>query len=145
MRNFFLKSGRGVVSLDRYERQRGSFLLEALLAVLILSVGLVGLIRGLLISLNAAKEMEAYSRAILIADNTLLEVIRLNGVKITAPVQVDLQSDQFKAQIDLVESDNIFVPGILREARVMTKWPGALKDKELHVTTLVFGSPDENE
>lgn len=137
-RNFF------VFSLHCFKQQRASFLLEALLAVLILSVGLVGLIRGLLSSLNAAKEAQAYSRATIVADNALLDVIRLNGVKTTSPVQVDLQSDQLKAQIDVVESDNIFVPGILREARLMIKWPGALQDKELQATTLIFGSPDEN-
>ena len=113
--------------------------------VLILSVGLVGLIRGLLSSLNAAKEAQAYSRAIIAADNALLDVIRLNGVKTALPVKIDVPSGELGAQIDVVSSDNVHIPSALREARVLVQWPGALKDKEVRAVTLVFGPTDENQ
>lgn len=141
----FYKRKSFVCSFNRFNRQRGSFLLEALLAVLILSVGLVGLIRGLLSSLNAAKEAEAYSRATIVADNALLDVIRLNGVKTTLPVKSDVPSGKLEAEIDVVASGNGHVPGALREARVLVKWPGALKEKEIRAVTLVFGPTDENQ
>lgn len=126
-------------------RRRGSFLLEALLAVLILSVGLVGLIRGLLSSLNAAKEAQAYSRATIAADNALLDVIRLNGVKTNLPIKSDVSVGELAAEINVVASSSVHVPRALREAHIVVKWPGALKEKEIRAVTLVFGPTDENE
>lgn len=122
----------------------GGFLLEALLAVLILSVGLVGLIRGLLSSLNAAKETEAYARAIFYADNALLEVIRLNGVQVNFPVQTDALFSGIQTRIDIASSNQGHWPKALRQAEVQVTWPGPLKEKGVSATTLVFGPFDEN-
>ncbi len=129
----------------RLKNKRGSFLLEALLAVLILSVGLVGLIRGLLSSLNAAKQAENYSRAILSAENALLEVVRLNGQKINWPVILDIDNKNIKAEVGIIASDNLEIPQNLKEVQIKIKWPGAAKQKEINAVTLVFGPSDEKE
>ena len=123
--------------------QRGAFLLEALLAVMILSVGLVGLIRGLLSSLKAAKESELYSRSILAADNALLNVIRLNGQKSVAVIDLSSDNKNFSTLVMMRSSSNLQIPAILREAQINIKWPGPMKDKEINAATLIFGSADE--
>ena len=122
---------------------RGAFLLEALLAVFILSVALVGMIRGLLSSLNAAAEAEKYSQAILAADNALIEVIRLNGQKVEAPVVLEAQTESVSGQILVKPLENSAIPEVLQQAQLRITWPGAVKDKAIEAFTLVFGSVDE--
>lgn len=126
------------------KNKRGSFLLEALLAVLILSVGLVGLIRGLLSSLNAAKQAQDYTRAISFADNALLEVVRLNGQKASWPVVVAVDNKDIRVEVDMIESNNLEMPQNLKQVQVKIKWPAAAKQKEINAMTLVFGPSDEN-
>jgi len=118
-------------------------LLEALLAVFILSVALVGMIRGLLSSLNAAAEAEKYSQAILAADNALIEVIRLNGQKVEAPVVLEAQTESVSGQILVKPLENSAIPEVLQQAQLRITWPGAVKDKAIEAFTLVFGSVDE--
>ncbi len=125
------------------KNKRGSFLLEALLAVLILSVGLVGLIRGLLSSLNAAKQAQDYTRAISFADNALLEVVRLNGQKASWPVVVAVDNKDIRVEVDMIESNNLEMPQNLKQVQVKIKWPAAAKQKEINAMTLVFGPSDE--
>ncbi len=127
-----------------FKNQQGSFLLETLLAVLILSVGLVGLIRGLLSSLTAAKEAQAYSDAILAADNALLDVARLNGQKTVSFLPLETPNKALAAEIEMAPSRDLPVAlEILQEAQVKVKWPGPLKQKEVRAVTLVFGPTDE--
>ncbi len=122
---------------------RGAFLLEALLAVFILSVALVGLIRGLLSSLNAAAEAEKYSHAILAADNALIEVIRLNGQKVEEPIVLEVQTESIAGQILVKPLEDPAIPEVLQQARLRVTWPGAVKNKTIEAVTLVFGSVDE--
>lgn len=125
--------------------QRGSFLLEALIAVVVLSVGLVGLIRGLLSSLNVVKQAQEYSQAIEAADNALLEVIRLNGQKTSPNVSLQTDDKNLALQIILNEPKNTVIPSGLQQAQVKVKWPGALKQKEIDAVTLVFKPLDGKE
>lgn len=122
---------------------RGAFLLEALLAVFILSVALVGLIRGLLSSLNAAAEAEKYSQAVLAADNALIEVIRLNGQRVEEPIILETPSESIAGKIVVKPLENSAVPEVLHQAQLRVTWPGAVKDKAIEAFTLVFGSVDE--
>ncbi len=122
---------------------RATFLLEALLAVLILSVGLVGLIRGLLSSLNAVKQSENYFLAILAADNAFVEIVRLNGQKVSAPVIIETGIKNFKADVSVNASGAVNVPKILKEAQIKVNWPGGAKQKEVKALTLVAGPSDE--
>ncbi|MCB9771465.1 MAG: hypothetical protein H6754_02820 [Candidatus Omnitrophica bacterium] len=126
-----------------FKNQQGAFLLEALLAVMILSVGLVGLIRGLLSSLNAAKESERYSRAISVGENALLDVIRLNGKSTASVISLENDFEDFSAEIMSQPSGDLQIPGVLREVKLHITWPGAIKNKEINATTLVFGPVDE--
>lgn len=125
------------------KNKRGSFLLEALLAVLILSVGLVGVIRGLLSSLNAAKRAEEYSRAILVAENVFVQLMCLNGQKNSSSVMLETNKKSFTAQVDIGYSDNTLIPNSLQVAQVKVHWPGALKQKEIQAVTLLSGPVDE--
>ncbi len=125
--------------------QHGSFLLEALIAVVVLSVGLVGLIRGLLSSLNVAKQAQEYSQAIEAADNALLEVVRLNGQKTSPNVSLQTDDKNLALQIILGEPKNTVIPSGLQQAQVKVKWPGALKQKEIDAVTLVFKPLDTKE
>jgi len=122
---------------------RGAFLLEALLAVFIMSVALVGLIRGLMTSLNAAVEAEKYTGAIVAANNALLEMVRLNGQKVTAPVLLENQVDKITAKFTINPSDNIQIPPSMQQAQLTVAWPGKLKEKKIEAITLIFGSVDE--
>ena len=122
---------------------RGAFLLEALLAVFILSVSLVGLIRGLLLSLNASVEAERYAAATLTAENALLEVVRLNGQKLTGTVALDKADDKHSANIVVQPSGNDKIPAVLQEARLTVAWPGKLKEKKIEAVTLILGPADE--
>lgn len=131
------------IKIGWYRGKRGSFLLEALLAVLILSVGLVGLIRGLLSSLNAAKESEAYSRAILAANNAFIETVRLNGQKLNSSIQLETDQNDLTASIEYLPAANSNFPAALHETQVKIKWPGALKQKEVNAVTLIYGPTDE--
>lgn len=126
-----------------FKNERGAFLLEALLAVMILSVGLVGLIRGLLSSLNAAKESERYSRAISVGESALLDVIRLNGKGTTSVIRLESEGQDFSAEIISQPSVDSQIPRVLREVKLHITWPGVLKNKEINATTLVFGPIDE--
>ncbi len=125
------------------DNQRGSFLLEALLAVMILSVGLVGLIRGLLSSLNAAKQAASYSAAITVAENSLFDVMNLDGKKVNAMPELQTEQKELTTKIVLLPSKNLRVPEVLQEALVTVSWPGGLKNKEVHAATLVLRAQDE--
>lgn len=122
---------------------RATFLLEALLAVLILSVGLVGLIRGLLSSLNAVKQSENYFLAILVADNAFVEIVRLNGQKVGAPVIIETGIKNFKVDVSVNASGAVNVPKSLKEAQIKVNWPDGAKQKEVKALTLVAGPSDE--
>ena len=130
------------MSLRRNSR-RGAFLLEALLAVFILSFALVALIRGLLTSLNAAGEAEKYSSAIIAADNALTELIRLNGQKVEAPVVLENQNKNITTKVTVKPSENDQIPDVLQEAQLRVTWPGKIKDKKIEAVTLIFGPSDE--
>lgn len=122
---------------------RASFLLEALLAVLMLSVGLVGLIRSLVSSLNAVKQSENYFLAILAADNAFVEIVRLSGQKVNEPVVIETNIKDFKAGVSVKVPEGINIPKTLKEAQIKVNWPGSAKQKEVKALTLVAGPSDE--
>jgi Tfp pilus assembly protein PilV len=121
----------------------GAFLLEALLAVFILSVALVGLIRGLLSSLNATVEAERYAQAIQVADNALLEIVRLNGQKVNSPVTLENQGEKLAAKIVIKSMENVPTVDVVQQAQLTVTWPGKVKDKTIEAVTLLFGPADE--
>lgn len=122
--------------------RRGGFLLEALLAVMILSVGLVGLVRALWTSLKAAKEAEAYAKAVIAAENALPEVIRLNGQKNGSLIDINTGENNLSGQIVLGLSADAGISPELSEAKVRIFWPGPVTNKEISATTFVYQPSD---
>lgn len=129
----------------KYLNDRGAFLLEALLAVIILSVGLVGLIRGLLSSLNASIEAEKYSRATLAADSALLDTVRLNGQKLEALIVVQSDSKDLAAEITIKGPGDPQISSALQETQTRVHWSGAVKEKEVIASTLIFAPSEKKE
>ncbi len=96
-----------------------------------------------LLALNAAVEAERYAQAIQVADNALLEIVRLNGQQVNSPVTLENQGEKLAAKIVIKPMENVPTVDVLQQAQLTVTWPGKVKDKTIEAVTLLFGPADE--
>lgn len=127
--------------LNRLTGQRGALLVEAMLAVIILSVSLVMIIQALAASARGASESEGYSRAVLAGENALFELGR-SAQKGTLPDTGTLLSDpQYQVNFVPLLTDKSDDQNIVQEIKVDVSWEKGKNKKQISFSTYLAKPP----
>ena len=127
---------------------RGMLLLEAILAIVILVVSISVIIESLVSGLRATMFTTDYSKAILLADNVMVEVMRQRSAKPSLPSDDDFSAPNeeyhYQLKMDKARSDESGEK--LHEARLVVSWKSGSKEREIpFVTWVLDNSPDKKE
>ncbi len=122
----------------------GSVLLEALLTIVILSVGLTFIIQALSSSLRTMSLITNYSTALLLAENKMFTVMQKGFI--TGPLQ-EIESfsephTQYRYELD-VRKGSSSPTEKKNEINLQVVWGSGLKEKNLLLTTYFFDTPHE--
>ena len=120
---------------------KGILLMEALLAVVILSVGIVAIIQSLLSSLRSVVFHGNYTQAALLTDNKMFDLLEKRGVNDSTA-----ESDHFPAPFDNFDYQVEAVPEeqnpAIEQVSVNISW-GSKKGKNFKATTYLFAAMEE--
>ena len=128
----------------RSNGKSGSLLLEALLSVVVMSIGLTAVMQTLTASYKLALLNKDYLQAIFLADDQMSALVSNN-----APVQETSESQSYpepndRFHYELSETPSEFSEGkLLREVNLKISWVTGHQKNELPVTTLLFVPPDD--
>lgn len=131
--------------LKKVLSSRGSLLLEALLSVIILSVSITVILRGMTSSLRAAQFVSTYTQAMMLMDNTMMSVFKKGSTEALAVKEGDYEQpfDEFHYSIetgnydDQALQDAQSVPD-LDELALTVSWGDRNLKKKVSLSTLLF-------
>lgn len=118
----------------------GAFLMEALIAVVILSVGLTGVIRCFAMGIQAYERNREYQAAAVVLENMLTRLLlnRYIDGSIAAEGTCESPFEDFDYKIS-VEGDQ----SLLREVRVSVLWNSKGSRRSLDAVTYLFADAAE--
>lgn len=129
----------------------GFSLIEVMIAMTILSVGVVGAIRVFPVGLRASQRSQLASRAALAAEKTI-EELKLTAWESLEPGSSDTQIDEFTVTtaVDEPEIEGLVDPAALKRISVTVSWMQDRKPRSMSVATLAQRprpgeEPDEEE
>ena len=125
-------------------KKRGSLLIEALLAIVILSVSLTAIIRAIVSAARAGSYSKDYTIAMMLAEDKMFEITR------EAIQDFDQHKEgRFKAPFEdysyQLKSKEVLGKNVdnLYEAELTVKWGREGRQKRVSVTTFVIDPPQE--
>jgi type II secretory pathway component PulJ len=122
--------------LKRPKDERGYLLIEALIASVILSVGIVALLGAFHRSLQVARFSAKHAAALSIIEQRLMELESgLPEYGIPMPEDSEAAAQGFKIQIEPVDTE-----GPLSELRMTVSWEDAERRSTVSLTTLALES-----
>jgi hypothetical protein len=118
--------------------RQGSFLIEALLSVVILSTSITIIIQSLAIAAKTKSESSRYATAAILADNFLAEKIRKQFIE--SGVREENHFSQPHEKYKHVFVTQKFNPDFERinQLDLTVSWPIGNGEKKIHVSTLLF-------
>ena len=121
---------------------KGAFLLEALIATVILAVGLTGIIRTFSIGIDGYKRSREYFTATILLENKLTELLcrRYFDDTMIGSGEFDEPFTGYRYEIfaeDVIDSD------FLKEVKVAVFWKGRNGEISVDAITELFLSPQE--
>jgi len=122
--------------------RNGGFLLEALMATMILGTGLTAVIRSFSMALDAQRRAREFLTASVILENALTDLV-LRRYWDTALIRSDELEEPFFGYRCEVLSPAAEGSGALREVAVRVTWPGRSQDRVLEAVTYMFESPPQ--
>jgi len=123
-------------------KQKGSFFLEALIAVSILSVSLVVIIRSHLAALQAQVFAKDYILASLLLEKEMIDIVERGYIERGINKTKDLEKPCERFTFSLKTSaagEKYFFDG-LNEAQMILSWKEGRKPHKLSVSTYVFNA-----
>jgi len=132
------------MALFRIRRHKGTFLLEALVAVVILAVGLTGVIRAFLMGLKAQERSRDYQISALILENVLTHLLldRYFDEGISAGVECARPYADYRCEITAEELDP---PGPLKRVTVSVIRLEGSNGRLMEAVTYMFARPKDEE
>ncbi len=131
-----------MMTLTKMSRFRGAFLLEALIAIVILSVGLTAVIRSFMIGLDAYQRNQEYQGAVILLENTLTDFLvqRYFDESLVGSGQYE---EPFSGYQYKILADNVPDRPALREVSVTVSWKVRKKNRSLQATTYLLAEPQD--
>ncbi|MFH1220216.1 MAG: hypothetical protein V1694_07155 [Candidatus Eisenbacteria bacterium] len=118
--------------------EQGYLIIEVLLASLILSVGIVALLKSFGSSVQAAKISSSYAKAVAIAEETLMSLE--NEVLVDQSGQPDSTQNQDGFNVSIRSVDR---GAGLREVQVSVVWHDGRRESKISVSSLVMARESE--
>lgn len=112
---------------------RGTILLEVLLAMIILSVGLVVILQSLSASLRAVVLADDFTRAALLVESQMAEKLIMNDFSLNNSGK-DLDG-RFSYRITLETPQDLPSQMDVREAQAVVQWPSGIRIQDLRLVT----------
>jgi len=136
-----------IQSWGRFKCSKGALLIEALLAVSIVSVSLTMIIQSFLTSMRATAYSRDYTTAVMLIENEMFEIKRLGYAdaltKTGGGYQEPFEQFQYAINSEPLGSQE---EETLIEIQVAVTWPSGNKEKILSSSTLMMSSKEkENE
>lgn len=124
--------------------KRGSFLVEVLLAVVILSVSLTLIIQSMTTSLRASQYVRGYTLALGFLENELFDLKQQKTIDAGTRTERNL-AQPYEAYRYVMESRSAPEDGggILNEVRAEIIWASGRRTNKLGVTTYLLGEKDD--
>lgn len=120
--------------------QNGSFLLEALLAVVIVGISLTLISRSLSANLRANQYVAGYTRAIVLAENKLFELRNRAAAETLSNQKAVFEEpfEQFSCDVAVTSRKDPQDPDEILEAALTVTWDAGPKPKTLKAATLFY-------
>ena len=123
--------------------RKGSFLIEVLIIISILSTGLTLIIGSYLASMRAGKYISDYSRAAILLESKMADLMQSGFIQdgVSHRKNFSYPNEKFDYRIEsrnIAEQDG---PGVLNEVVVTISWVSGTKNKNLKATTYLFTLP----
>jgi Tfp pilus assembly protein PilV len=117
---------------------RGSFLIEALLSVVILSTSLAVIIQSLASTAKNRVEASRYTTAVVLADNYLTDQLlkRFVQEEMRQEGRFEAPHQQYRYTLD-TQSSVFFMDGIA-QVNLTVSWPVKNKEKKIRASTILF-------
>lgn len=128
---------------QRKNNRAGAFLLEALIAVSILSVSLVMVIRAHVAALRAQTFARDHALAALLLENEMIKVIQKGTLERGRNTRKNLSApyERFTFSLKTVPVLGDAASDALNEAQLSLSWMDGKKERRLSVATFVLNSP----
>ena len=124
--------------------QKGSLLLEAMLATVIMAVSLTVIIQSLSSSYRASVYSVEYTTACMLLENSMFSVIKDGYIKAADEQEGEFPSpfDKFRYRIVAGEAADRLTPPLFTEVAARVSWTSGLKKNSVAVTTYYFTLPE---
>ena len=126
-------------------QSKGSFLLEVLLTVSILSVSLTVIVQSFFSSLRAAVYVSDYSTAMILLENKMNDLRQEGFIESPAKESGVFPSpfERFSYHLEAENVNNDMIAGGLNEVKVNVSWLSGKKRNAVSVTTYFLNSVQE--
>jgi len=127
------KKGKELFLSPSGSGRRGMILMEVLLAMMILSVGLVAVLQSLSASLRAVVLADDFTRAALLVESRMAEKLIMNDF--SGENSGEGLDGKFSYQIALETPQDLPLRLDVREARAVIRWPAGMRVQDLELAT----------
>lgn len=130
---------------DQRRYHRGAFLLEAILATVILAVSISVIIESLVSGLRATQLTGHYSKALLLADHMLSGILAARSAGAAGPQEDQFPEPNEEYGYGLKAEDAAAQAEGLKEVELTVSWTAGRKKQDVSIVTWLFEPPkDEN-
>ena len=147
MRRFLMKT-----KTQKLFNERGSLLIETILAVVILSFCLTVIIRSMLTSLKATTATRDYMEAVFTADSKMGDYLKTLAADENIMAGEDSgSSDSFsektkfrpKVEINTPANDRLGEESVVKELKLSLSWNAGQKEKKMELSTYLLGGKEQ--
>lgn len=127
-----------------FSHNNGAFLLEALIAVTILSVGLVAIIKSFTMGIEAHKRSQEYLTASILLENKLTDLLIGRYIDEEMELAGDFE-EPFLGYRYVISIDSLDHHEFLKKVKVFIFWKGRGKERSLDAATYFFVRPERQD
>ena len=124
------------------KKNKGAFLIEVLLSVMILAAGLTIIIQALLSSLRASTYVKDYSLALILTENKMHELLQEGLIR--APLreekQFEVPFERFSYQLETEKKQG--EKDFLNKVFLKCFWKAGHRTKEITLSTYLYNLPE---
>ena len=129
-----------------WKRPKGSLLIEALLAVVILSTSITIIIQSMTASLRASDASKSYSLALILLENNMYDLIQQGFIDSNLRKQGNFPEpyEQYKYELETTPYDGV-EGNHLNTVNLKVSWVSGRKNNAIIVQSYLFNSPQNHE
>ena len=120
--------------------RKGSFLIEAILAIVILSISLTLIIQSLMTSLKAAALSADYTRALLFIDDKMFDLIKDRYITAPKSDENSFSEEGQKYRYQLVTERGATEINLVK---LVVSWVYGRRENDVSITTFLFNPPSD--